>query len=69
MAVKFSNAGGVLTGVADCTAIKWSNGAVWLAGAAPPAPPPPAAISKIHLVYMTHLDLGYTDTTRNVCDE
>ena len=25
-------------------------------------------LKKIHLVYMTHLDLGFTDTTRNVCD-
>lgn len=25
-------------------------------------------LEKIHLVYMTHLDLGFTDTTRNVCD-
>jgi hypothetical protein len=24
-------------------------------------------LKKIHLVYMTHLDLGFTDTTRNVC--
>ena len=25
-------------------------------------------LKRIHLVYMTHLDLGFTDTTRNVCD-
>eukprot|EP00756_Hemistasia_phaeocysticola_P051674 Hpha_TRINITY_DN26846_c0_g1::TRINITY_DN26846_c0_g1_i1::g.17388::m.17388 len=26
-------------------------------------------IETIHVVYMTHLDLGYTDTTHNVCDK
>ena len=26
-------------------------------------------LTKIHVVYMTHLDLGFTDTTRNVCDK
>jgi hypothetical protein len=25
-------------------------------------------LSKIHVVYMTHLDLGFTNSTRNVCD-
>jgi hypothetical protein len=29
----------------------------------------PPTLSKIHVVYMTHLDLGFTNTTRNVCDE
>jgi hypothetical protein len=60
------NKGADLTGeVADgCGQIAWSNDALWLAGA-PPAPP---SIRSIHLVYMTHLDLGFTDTTRKVCD-
>lgn len=38
---------------------------LWLAALAFPAY---AAISKMHIVYMTHLDAGFTDTTRNVCD-
>lgn len=29
----------------------------------------PPTLTKIHVVYMTHLDLGFTNTTRNVCDE
>lgn len=49
----------------DCANISgWSNGAAaWIRVA------PPTALSKIHLVFMTHLDLGFTDTTRGVCDE
>ena len=30
---------------------------------------PAPELTKIHVVYMTHLDLGFTNTTRNVCDE
>ena len=26
------------------------------------------SFSKVHVVYMTHLDLGFTNSTRNVCD-
>jgi len=29
----------------------------------------PPTLKKIHVVYMTHLDLGFTDSTRNVCDK
>jgi hypothetical protein len=70
LSVRFSNSGPLITGEVevDCATIAWSNGATWVAGTAPPPPPPPADISSIHLVYMTHLDLGFTDTTRNVCD-
>jgi len=29
---------------------------------------PSADPRKVHIVYMTHLDVGFTDTSRNVCD-
>ena len=34
-----------------------------------PPPAPVANVSRVHLVYMTHLDLGYTGTTRAVCSK
>ena len=34
-----------------------------------PPPPPITNVSSVHLVYMTHLDLGYTGTTRAVCSK
>jgi hypothetical protein len=64
ISANFSNAKGAIRGTvsADCSAINWDNGAVWDVG----APPQPIAITSIHVVTMTHLDLGFTDTTRNV---
>eukprot|EP00039_Didymoeca_costata_P013657 m.211396 g.211396 ORF g.211396 m.211396 type:complete len:926 (+) comp15837_c0_seq6:99-2876(+) len=49
----------------DCGAIQqWSNGAPnWEKNL------DPVNFSKIHVVYMTHLDLGFTGTTRNVVDK
>ena len=29
---------------------------------------PDTTLERIHLVYMTHLDVGFTNTSRNVCD-
>ena len=43
-------------------AIHWDNGATWQRQS-------PFPTRSVHLVYMTHLDLGFTDTTRNVCDK
>ena len=34
-----------------------------------PPPTPITNVSTVHLVYMTHLDLGYTGTTRAVCSK
>ena len=65
LTAKFSNSAAALTGdvSANCASISWSNGVTWKKTV--PAP----NITSVHLVYMTHLDLGFTDTTRNVCDE
>jgi hypothetical protein len=41
--------------------LSWSNGAPdWIA--------PDPSVSKVHIVYMTHLDVGFTNTSRNICD-
>ena len=57
----------------NCTQIAWSNRDTWwLTGFGPAPPPPPPQqpnITKVHLVYMTHLDLGFTGTTRDVCEQ
>merc|ERR1719247_1921956 len=58
----FSNAKAPLTGTISEKDISWSNGAVWRRAT------PTADVRKVHLVYMTHLDLGFTNTTRGVCD-
>ena len=55
-----------LTGVCNAptfSKISWNNGVVWNRqnGA--------GNVTSVHLVFMTHLDLGFTDTTRNVCDD
>ena len=43
----------------DCSAIEgWTNGAHAWAQYVPPPPEP--EIKRIHVVYMTHLDLGFT---------
>ena len=65
ISANFSNCASVLTGQASgtFTRITWSNGAVWQRSV------PVSAVTSVHLVYMTHLDLGFTDTTRNVCDK
>jgi len=40
-----------------------------MAATPPVRPTTNLTLTKIHVVYMTHLDLGFTDTTRNVCDK
>lgn len=42
--------------------IHWDNGVTWERQS-------PFPTRSVHLVYMTHLDLGFTDTTRDVCDK
>ena len=46
----------------ECTEIefRFPNDDVWYR--------PDSSLKTIHLVYMTHLDVGFTDTARNVCD-
>eukprot|EP00750_Incisomonas_marina_P010640 INCI16292.10.p1 GENE.INCI16292.10~~INCI16292.10.p1 ORF type:complete len:901 (+),score=156.29 INCI16292.10:333-3035(+) len=61
----FSNAKLNVSGVSappQFNAIHWDNGATWQRQS-------PFPTRSVHLVYMTHLDLGFTDTTRNVCDK
>jgi hypothetical protein len=53
------------TVVSNCSAIWWEgDGSVW--GYAGDALAP--RVTDVHLVFMSHLDLGYTDLMRNVCD-
>lgn len=42
--------------------LAWSNG--WL-----PFVRPDPTLARIHLVYMTHLDVGFTLAARDVCDQ
>ena len=45
----------------NCSRINWSkNGERW--------DKPDYTLEKIHIVTMTHLDVGFTDGFRNVCD-
>ena len=46
----------------DCGGLaSWTDGtAAWWQ--------PDATIAKVHMVFMQHLDVGFTDTTRGVCD-
>ena len=47
----------------DCSAIEgWTNGAPAWARYVPPPPEP--EVKRIHVVYMTHLDLGFTGSSR-----
>jgi hypothetical protein len=63
LTVNFSNTNRLTEGTvaSDCSSITWGNGATWTRD--------PQNITRIHLIFMTHLDLGFTDTTRNVCDQ
>ena len=54
-----------LTGaiVAECSGINWSNGATWQ------LTQPNTNITTVHVVFMTHLDVGFTLLARDVCEE
>ena len=63
LSVAFSSPGAT-TATWDChrqQVLQWSNGAGdWYV--------PDASVDKVHIVYMTHLDVGFTNTSRNICD-
>ena len=66
ISASFSNSKTVIHGTVDlpnANNILWDNGATWT------ILEPQKDVTSVHLVWMTHLDLGFTDTTRNVCDE
>ena len=46
-----------------CTRLSWSNGAVWT------QTQPNTDVSLVHVVFMTHLDIGFTLLARDVCDQ
>ena len=62
------------TFASNCSALIWPGAApsVWgkvgsyLYGAAPAGDG--VVVTDVHMVFMSHLDLGYTDLARNVCD-
>ena len=43
-----------------CATLSWRNGARWQR--------PDESLKTLHLVFMTHLDVGFTNGARNVCD-
>lgn len=63
VSVRFDH-GGTVTGLWDChrgQLLQWSNKAgTWFI--------PDDTVKNVHIVYMTHLDIGFTNTSRHVCD-
>ena len=51
------------TAVAGCTSLKFSNGELWQ------VTQPVENITTVHVVYMTHLDVGFTLLARDVCEQ
>ena len=51
------------TAVAGCSALRFSNGETWT------VTQPVANISTVHVVFMTHLDVGFTLLARDVCEQ
>ena len=49
--------------VAGCTNLRWQNHASWI------ATQPSANVSTVHVVFMTHFDLGFTGLAREVCEQ
>ena len=49
--------------VAGCSALQFSNGETWT------VTQPLANISTVHVVFMTHLDIGFTLLARDVCEQ
>lgn len=46
-----------------CTQLQWSNGELWV------LTQPVTNITTVHVVFMTHLDIGFTLLARDVCEE
>jgi hypothetical protein len=60
--MQFSS-GANVTGIVEttaCATILWNDNSVWSRG------PTPTAYTEVHIVYMTHLDVGFTNLARNV---
>ena len=51
------------TAVAGCSALRFSNGETWT------VTQPLANVSTVHVVFMTHLDVGFTLLARDVCEQ
>lgn len=49
--------------VAGCSTINWSNNAKWA------RTQPSENITTVHVVFMTHLDIGFTKLARDVCEQ
>ena len=48
---------------AGCSALQFSNGATWTHSQ------PLANVTTVHVVFMTHLDIGFTLLAKDVCEE
>ena len=59
----FSGKNLTATIIAGCTNMHWSNGAKWSLSQ------PVDNITTVHAVFMTHLDVGFTDFARVVCEK
>ena len=46
-----------------CSTLTWSNGATWMRSQ------PVSNITRVHVVFMTHLDIGFTLLARDVCEQ
>lgn len=62
--LSLSFGGKLLTARVDawCSAGWWSNNAAWRRSA------DPLTIERVHVVFMTHLDVGFTGLARDVCE-
>lgn len=51
------------TVVAACSQIQWANSARWIRSQ------PIENITRVHIVFMTHLDIGFTKPAKDVCTD
>ena len=64
LAMRFDDGANLTAAVsAGCASLAWSNGAAWRRSQAA------ANITTVHVVFMTHLDIGFTKLARDVCED
>jgi hypothetical protein len=64
LAMHFDNGADLTAAVGvACSQLSWSNGATWA------RTQPVANVTTVHVVFMTHLDIGFTKLARDVCEQ